>query len=149
MCRTELPLTAAGAEGHGADSAAEAGDQQPDQAAGAGGAGCWAVQVGRVLHRQHLTFCCCRIESTPRTWGQLGCCFAVDPAACTGMPALQGAAVGLAEEADLEELIRQKEALVAERDGQVQAIVALRGEVRTGGGVCWWAALIPRVTCKL
>ncbi|PRW33224.1 flagellar associated isoform A [Chlorella sorokiniana] len=41
----------------------------------------------------------------------------------------QGAAVGLAEEADLEELIRQKEALVAERDGQVQAIVALRGEL--------------------
>lgn len=50
------------------------------------------------------------------------------------MPVLQGAAVGLAEEADLEELIRQKEALVAERDGQVQAIVALRGEVRTGEG---------------
>lgn len=45
----------------------------------------------------------------------------------------QGAAVGLAEEADLEELIRQKEALAAERDGQVQAIVALRGEVRRRG----------------
>ena len=47
--------------------------------------------------------------------------------------------MGLAEEADLEELIRQKEALVAERDGQVQAIVALRGEVRwaAGGRGCW------------
>lgn len=48
----------------------------------------------------------------------------------------QGAAVGLAEEADLEELIRQKEALVAERDGQVQAIVALRSEVRVAEGRC-------------
>jgi len=44
--------------------------------------------------------------------------------------------VGLAEEADLEELIRQKEALVAERDGQVQAIVALRSEVRVAEGRC-------------
>ncbi|EFN51138.1 hypothetical protein CHLNCDRAFT_141344 [Chlorella variabilis] len=41
----------------------------------------------------------------------------------------QGAAVGLAEEADLEELIRLKEEAAAERDAQVEQIVALRGEV--------------------
>ena len=44
--------------------------------------------------------------------------------------------MGLAEEADLEELIRQKEALVAERDRQVQAIVALRSEVRDAEQRC-------------
>ncbi|KAL4439847.1 hypothetical protein ABPG75_002848 [Micractinium tetrahymenae] len=41
----------------------------------------------------------------------------------------QGAAVGLAEEADLEELIRQKEEVTAERDAQVEQIVALRNEI--------------------
>ena len=40
-----------------------------------------------------------------------------------------GAAVGLAEEADLAELIRQKEEVAAERDAQVDTIVALRNEV--------------------
>lgn len=44
-------------------------------------------------------------------------------------PPVQGAAVGLAEEADLEELIRQKEEAAAERDEQVEQIMALRGEV--------------------
>jgi DNA-binding ferritin-like protein (Dps family) len=41
----------------------------------------------------------------------------------------QGAAVGLAEEADLEELIRQKEEAAAERDIQVEQIVGLRNDV--------------------
>ncbi len=41
----------------------------------------------------------------------------------------QGAAVGLAEEADLEELIRQKEEAAAERDMQVEQIVGLRNDV--------------------
>eukprot|EP00887_Chlorella_sp_A99_P000486 scaffold17.g486.t1 len=41
----------------------------------------------------------------------------------------QGAAVGLAEEADLQELIRQKEELARERDVQVEQIVSLRSEV--------------------
>lgn len=46
----------------------------------------------------------------------------------------QGAAVGLTEEADLEELIRQKEELAAERDAQVEQIVGLRNEVRREAG---------------
>lgn len=51
----------------------------------------------------------------------------------------QGAAVGLAEEADLEELIRLKEEAAAERDAQVEQIVALRGEVSEG--MASWGAL--------
>ena len=52
-----------------------------------------------------------------------------------------GAAVGLAEEADLAELIRQKEEVAAERDAQVDTIAALRNEVSgrvagTGGSAC-------------
>lgn len=43
-------------------------------------------------------------------------------------------AVGLVEEKDLNELIRQKEELTRERDAQVEQIVALRNEVRWGRG---------------
>lgn len=41
--------------------------------------------------------------------------------------------MGLAEEADLEELIRQKEALAVERDGQAAAVGALRSQARCQG----------------
>lgn len=43
-------------------------------------------------------------------------------------------AVGLVEEKDLNELIRQNEELTRERDAQVEQIVALRNEVRWGRG---------------
>ena len=137
-CWLVLVHWAAGAQGQGADCAAEAGDQQPDQAAGAGAGGEGArdggakdLALAAAAWRGWHAACTAPCGSSPAS-----------PAASPTTSATrcrrhlwpkQGAAVGLAEEADLEELIRQKEALVAERDGQVQAIVALRGEVRRRG----------------
>lgn len=56
--------------------------------------------------------------------------------------------MGLAEESDLEEMIRLKEGLVRERDAQVEAIVALRGQVRRRVLLLLWLWLLLLLLCE-
>lgn len=87
-----------------------------------------------------LLFCCCpaswllHIHAAGRAGGGWPCPFHCCPGPCPSC-------CSLAQEADLEELIRQKEEVTAERDAQVEQIVALRNEAR--GGVVGVQGRVP------